>query len=384
MSSRSHALAERLEAGARKLAAFAGGPVDSVNAKQPAGGRVSRLGLVRRLACLVLPAAIAVACGADPAGPGPEPGPPIPDGLWTVSGSPPSIVRLAPEQLFGTGDRTPATEITTPDLGLSTLAGVAFGPDGRLWITSADNGLLLAFTPESLAGSGPRAATVTIASFRGSLDLPLGLAFDQAHRLWVANSGNGTLARFDPADLAVSGAPAPAVVVSGVGQPRALAFDAAGSLWVADNGAHRVVRYDAAQLAVSGSQVPAVTLTSSDASLLNPSGLAFDAGGTLWVSNLGGPSVVAFGPAQLAAGGTTKPEVVLTSTGGSLSLPTGLAFDADGSLWVGGATGVLTQVRPATLIASGSPAPTARLTIAGHSIFWSAAFRTNPAGLPLH
>src|SRR5947208_9538808 len=90
--------------------------------------------------------------------------PPDPEGLWTASASPSAIVRLAPEQLSGTGDRVPATTLTTPSARIQTLFGVAFDPNGELWITSADDNLLLAFGPGALTSSGFKAATTVIAA----------------------------------------------------------------------------------------------------------------------------------------------------------------------------------------------------------------------------
>lgn len=337
--------------------------------------------------------ALAIACddGTAPSPPvippvippvNPPVSPPVPNGLWTVSGDPAAILRLSPAQLNGTGDRTPDTRITTSSAGLIALAGVAFGPDGRLWIASAEDSVLLAFTPSALASPGSGAASTVIAT-GGALRGPTGLAFDAAHRLWVSSFGTGTLLRYDPDQLAVTGAPAPAVVVSGVGQPTALAFDAAGSLWVSDYTANRLVRYDALQLSASGSPAPAVVLTGINGSIENPSGLAFDDSGNLWVSNLVGGTVVAFGPAQLASTGAPAPRVALSSNGNSLALPAGLAFDADGSLWVVGGAGSLTRFGRPSLGSTGAPVPAARLQIAGHTLFWGMAIWPGPEGLPL-
>src|SRR3989449_11146058 len=152
-----------------------------------------------------------------------------------------------------------------------------------------------------------------------------------------------TLVRFDGAQLAAGGAPVPAVVLSGLGHPTALAFDGDGSLWVSDNVAQTIAKYRGADLTASGSPAPAVVLTETENAFPLPLGLAFDADGNLWVANLQARNVVAFSPAQLAVTGAPTPQVVLSSTDGSLALPVGLAFDAEGSLWVVGGAGTLTK-----------------------------------------
>ncbi len=345
-----------------------------------------RLIVLRAIAVLLL--AFVGACGNDattPLLPPPPPPPPpvLQDGLWTVSGSPAAILRLEPTQLTDTGQRDPATIVTTPSAGLTTLAGVAFDAAGNLWIASDDDSLLLAFAPGALSSSGFKPARTVIRPTRGSLSGPIGLAFDSRQRLWVVNHQSATLVRFDPAQLAAGGAQVPAVTLSAPGNPVAIAFDAAGSLWVADNEFHVIYKYTAAQLAASGSPPAAFVLTAAD-SLVNPTGLAFDAAGNLWVANHGRSNLLAFTAAQLSGTGPLEPNVVIHSNAGSLSIPLGLAFEEDGSLWVVGGTGVLTKFARASLGASGAPAPSARLKVSGHVVFWSVALWPKPAGLPLN
>src|SRR5256712_7606385 len=141
--------------------------------------------------------------------PDPEPGPPVPEGLWTASASPSAILRLDPTQLSGTGERDPATTLTTPSARLQTLFGVAFDPSGEMWITSADDNRLLAFESAALTSSGFKAATAVIAPNAGSLSAPTRLAFDPAHPLWVAHHDKGTPGRIDCAHFAAGGRPRP-------------------------------------------------------------------------------------------------------------------------------------------------------------------------------
>jgi sugar lactone lactonase YvrE len=329
----------------------------------------------------------AAGCGSDlhtpPITGGPPPPPPPPpaqSSLWTASGTTAAILRLAPEQLQGTGDRTPATAVTTPSALVGLLAGLAFDARGSMWITSSDDNRLISLAPGALDSSGSRTATTVIAP--PVLRVPVALAFDRQHRLWVANFGNGTLVRFDAPQLLPGGDPSPAVVVSGAGTPASLAFDADGSLWVSDNQLQTISKYTEAQLTASGSPVPAVVLRSTGNSAFAPLGLAFDVAGNLWVANLGSANVVAFSPAQLATSGSPEPHIVL-STPRERGAPLGLAFDQEGSLWVVGGSG-LTKFAAASLGASGAPAPSGVITLAGHSLFWSAAFWPRPPGLPLN
>ncbi|MDQ6769737.1 MAG: NHL repeat-containing protein [Gemmatimonadota bacterium] len=335
---------------------------------------------VARQTAAVAAFTIALGCGYDSTTPYPSPIPDlsVQEGLWTSSGSSPAILRLAPSQLLTTGDRAPATEISTQSAKLFDLNGVAFNTDGTLWVTSQDDSMLVAFAPTSLAGSGAAAATTVIAHTNGSLSAPTGLAFDRQHRLWVANFGNGTIVRFDPAQLMSSGSPVPAVTISGLGKPSALAFDAAGSLWVSDGGRNKVVSYSEEQLGASGLLTPRVVISARATSIATPTGIAFDAEGNLWVASVGNQTIVAFTPAQLTATGSPIPQVVLSTNAGSLLIPTGLAFDSDGSLWVMGAAGALEKFPRTALNTTGAPAPSVRITVTGHVGYWSVALWPTP------
>jgi sugar lactone lactonase YvrE len=324
---------------------------------------------------------ILAGCGSDAAT---RPGPARQDGLWTVSGAPPTVIRLAPDQLGTTGQVTPSTAVFTANAELTVSVGIAFDTSGELWISSLSDSVLVAFAPDALPGSGAAAARTVIRSNNGSLSAPTGIAFDPAHRLWVANSANGTLVRFDAAELAASGAPTPAVVLTGLGHPIGVAFDAGGALWVSDNTAQTVAEYLPAQLAASGAPVPTVVLSARNRSLVRPTGLAFDREGNLWVANSGSQAVASFTPAQLAASGAPAPHVVVFLASTSLGVPFGIAFDGAGSLWVMGEIGILEQFSPADLAVTGAPDPAVRLELTGYTLFSGLAFSPVPTGLPLN
>ena len=102
---------------------------------------------------------VAAGCRNDFTTPDPSPQ----DGRWAASGSPSVILRLDPTQLSGTGEREPATTLTTPSARLEPLVDVAFDVAGDMWVTSPDDAVLLAFAPgaqEARARVGSKASGV--------------------------------------------------------------------------------------------------------------------------------------------------------------------------------------------------------------------------------
>src|SRR5689334_12569264 len=274
--------------------------------------------------------AIATACGYDGAGsyqqpstapPPPPPPPPasLVDGLWTSSGSNPALLRLGATQLGASGTIPAGTTVTTASASLLALNSIAFDDAGTMWIASQHDSLLLGFAAGRLETTKVAIATHVISFANRSLAGPTGLAFDRQLRLWVANYESGTIVRYEPAQLAAGGPQVPTVTLTGVEHPTTLAFDAAGALWVSDNQANRIVKYGPARLAGSGAPAPDVIIDSLPGSLNIPAGLAFDADGRLWVANTGGRTILAFTPAQLAVGGAINPAVVITPSSRSVT-----------------------------------------------------------------
>jgi streptogramin lyase len=332
---------------------------------------------------LVLATLVMSGCDSSLVGGNPDPTTSPVSGLWMASGQPSTILRLDQDQLRTGGDLDPATTLTTPSASDLTLTSMAFDADGTLWLASPLDSALLAFSAAGLTVSGDRAATRVIGSVDGSLALPSALAFDRVGRLWVANHGAGTVVGFDRATLLLGGHPAPAVTLGGFGHPTGLALDSEGALWVSDNTANTVARYEPAAIAQSGAPAPTVVLRGDEASCLqSPSGLAFDADGTLWVANLGCGTVIGVAASDLAASGPVHARVTLSDPASSLT-PVGVAFDSDGDLWVLTTVGALTEYAGTSASGGAHPA-TARISLPGHFLFWGLAFWPRPPGAPTY
>jgi sugar lactone lactonase YvrE len=277
--------------------------------------------------------------------------------LWVTSGGP-HIRAYSAAALETGGTPTPRVDFFTFNL---VPIAVAFDAIGNLWTASSDRGSLQTFFyPVDQLGSSDNSGPFFISRAGGS---PQGLAFDCCGDLWVTNKDANTILEFTGLPF---GGSMPAVTLSAtngsLNGPAGIAFDRNGNLWVANSTGNTVVEFTASQFATSGSPAPAVTLSATSHSLDGPSGLVFDAGGNLWVTNRNANTVVEFGGTQLAASGSPTPIVTLSATGGSLAGPTGMAFDASGNLWVANDIGrSVVEFGATQLRTSGAPTPVVTL-----------------------
>ncbi len=177
------------------------------------------------------------------------------------------------------------------------------------------------------------------------------LRFDKSGNLWLADANStadgtgsrGEVFKFTPSQLSAGGAQAPttSLATATIQAPYALAFDRSGNLWVANFGSNTLQKFAAGDLGKSGVIQPAaaVTITATSVttstgtaeSIYEPTGLAFDSSGNLWIANglsdTNG-SLAKFTPRQLKASGSPSPKVFLDSdpSGKNLAFPAQLTF----------------------------------------------------------
>ncbi len=213
----------------------------------------------------------------------------------------------------------------------------------RLWLPVSSTQTLHGYSAAQLASptniNGPGSVTITGAGLR-----PFGVAFDDAGNMYVADrNGNSVLIYAAPQTINSTSAPPAGTIASGARralvEPVGLAFDAAGSLWVSNYFGNSIVKYTAAQLArvlpFESPRRPAPAVVIRCPIFDFPYGHAFDRAGNLWVANDRNNSVLKFARADLATSGTITPtQIVTRTTTGVLVNPHSPVFDAAGNLWV--------------------------------------------------
>jgi len=260
----------------------------------------------------------------------------------------------------GTVTGSPAS-VTAGATANATVTYTQRANEGLVWVASIGSGAVSGFTSAQLAASGSPSPAVAL-SVKGAK-----LAVDASGGMWVSYFTRDTLYYFTQAQLLAGGSPAPTIKIAttsggSLSQPTGMAFDARGDLWVANRASNTLVEFTPQQLAASGAPAPVVTIVSLFGSLNTPWSIAFDAHGALWVACFGDSVVSGYSAAQLAAGGAVFPDAGISNTlGGGVM---GIAFDAAGNLWVASLSGAVSKFTPDQLTTVGAPVPSVVITSA--------------------
>jgi sugar lactone lactonase YvrE len=302
------------------------------------------------------------------------------------------------DQMTGLVSRvTPAGVTTAFAHGFTMPSALAFDGSGSLYVADAFTGIV----SKVITGG-------VVTSFDASLFEPVGLAVDAKGNLYVSELQAGQITKITPAGTATVVVPATAL---GGSIPQGLAI-AGNKLYIAglDNTIHAVTITAAGVGAVSRYAPP----------LYQPTGLAQDAKGNLFVINAGNNTILEI-PAggiqtKLFASGFTKAAAIATDTTGNVyvadstagtvtkitlagtktvivtNVPAAqsLALDGGGNLYVGGSTGGLTpqaeitKVTPvgASVLAVLNAAPISCLAVNKYGVLYAfLAPGNNPASI---
>jgi sugar lactone lactonase YvrE len=184
---------------------------------------------------------------------------------------------------------------------------------------------------------------------------PVDVAFTPSGQLWVADYRDDSLTRVD--------ARRPGVVLARfgrVGGPNRLAVDRAGVVWAALYDANEVAAY---RLEAEGAGAPPAVRIRAPG-LSQPTGLAFDARGWLWVTNQGSGRLLGFTPAQVRRGGRLRPARDVALPGGADAIPEDVGFTRDGTAWVAQYQAHrVVAYRAADLRSASRPRPTRRVDL---------------------
>ena len=267
------------------------------------------------------------------------------------------------------GDNGPATSAK-----LNQPTGVAVDAAGNLYIADPQDQRVrkvsASGTITTLAGTGVRDYSGDGGpASAATLNAPSGVAVDSAGNVYIADPGNKRVRKVTPAGIITTvagngtqgfsgdGGPATSAALN---NPYALAFDNAGNLHIADKNNARIRKVTAAGIitTIAGTGIGGF---SGDGGLatsagLSPSGIVFDSAGNLFVvdsprvrkiNSTGVISTIAGINANTFSGDGGP------ATSAALSVPTGVAVDAAGNVYIGDTgNGRVRKVTPAGIIST--------------------------------
>jgi sugar lactone lactonase YvrE len=256
--------------------------------------------------------------------------------------------------LAGTASTEGANNATGTTASFRNPTGVAVDTAGNIYVADTSNHLIRKITPAgvvtTLAGTvgvtGSTNATGTDASF----SFPQGVAVDTAGNVYVADYGNHLIRMISPVGVVttLAGNVRTAGSTNATGTdasfflPQGVAVDTAGNVYVADTSNHLIRKITPAgvvtTLAGTVRTAGSTNATGTDASFMEPFGVAVDTAGNVYVADTSNHLIRKISPAGVVttlAGNVGAPgSTNATGTTASFFLPQGVAVDTAGNVYV--------------------------------------------------
>jgi sugar lactone lactonase YvrE len=223
-----------------------------------------------------------------------------------------------------------ATSTTTPSLtftGLSSPSGTAVDQAGNLYVVNTGANNVLYYTNNNgTLSSTP--ATLSLGSY--TLSSPHGIAIDNLGDIYIADTGNSRVLLAPNPFAAAVGQVVP--VGSGFTSPYGVAIDNLNDVFVADKGAGKVYEVPGGYGFVTVTTSPGASSTVSiGSSFSQPTSIAVDASGTLYITDAGLAEVLKLAQVSGAYG---TPTVLFNEASGGIARPYGIAVDLTGDLYI--------------------------------------------------
>ena len=232
-------------------------------------------------------------------------------------------------------------------------AGLAVTASGDVYVADAGNQTIRKVTPTgatvTYAGANGQSGSTDGAATAARFITPFGLAADVQGNLYVAVAGNNTIRKITPAGTVstLAGSSSVAGSADGTGTearfyaPEGVAVDPAGNVYVSDTGNHKIRKITPAGVVstLAGAGVSGYADgTGETARFREPSGIAADATGNVYVADWGNHAIRKITPAGVvttfAGSGGVLGDADGTGSAARFQLPSGVAVDAAGNVYV--------------------------------------------------
>ena len=270
------------------------------------------------------------------------------------------------------GDAVPIATITSSFTGISYASSIAVDSNGKIYVANEfgdadDNGSITIYSAGSYATGAPIA---TIAGDDTGLSNPFGIALDSAGNIFVLNEDN-TITVY-PAGSAGDVTPKTTINIDskGTNSPVGMAVDPDGELYVVNQGSvicnerscrqtspDNIAVYPAGS---HGNATPLAVISGPNTNLVNPSAVALDQSGDIYVTNQGPDKCTRYcgcytaGPGSVTvyspdSEGDVKPIATVSGPNTGLGLPYAITLDSNGNIYLlneGGFRGPFACIAP--------------------------------------
>ncbi|MHB8519943.1 MAG: NHL repeat-containing protein [Limisphaerales bacterium] len=250
--------------------------------------------------------------------------------------------------------------------------GVAVDNGGNVYVAEEMNDTIRKITPggavTTLAGSAGQIGSADGKGSGARFQNPRGVAVDTAANVYVADTFNHTIRKIRPDGVVTTLAGTAGQIGStdGTGSaarfnnPYGVALDRAGNVYVADFGNHTIRKITpdgvVTTLAGTAGQIGSTDGTGSAARFFNPSGVAVDSAGSVYVvdaENYTIRKITLTGIVTTLAGSAGPPgSRDGTASAARLGFPMGVAVDSAGTVYVASSSGysMIRKITPAGVV----------------------------------
>ncbi len=233
-----------------------------------------------------------------------------------------------------------SSTIVTP-VPLNGPSGIAVDTFGDIFVADTDNGKVVAdclsTTTAAVAGNGSVSNSFcgstgylgSVVELSTGFTKPAAIALDGVNNLYVVDSAANSVTLVQSVNLTSS-----ALVTSTtdfgstpLSSPKGIAVDGYANLYIADSGNNRIVMaHQFGAVATDNSVYVPSTVTFGGTALSNPTGLALDPVGDLFIADTGNNRIVEYSSLGIAS--------VVSTTGVTLNAPTDVKITPSGALIV--------------------------------------------------
>jgi sugar lactone lactonase YvrE len=279
--------------------------------------------------------------------------------------------------LAGSGSTVPSTTAGAATAAkLSSPSSVAMDASGNLYIADSVNNLVEQVNPAGqivviAGGGGTVPSSASEAATSAKLSNPTGVAVDASGNVYIADAANGLVEQMSPAGqivvVAGGGGTVPsytseAATSAKLNNPTGVAVDPSGNVYIADQGNNLVEEVTSGQIVViagGGIKTPSNAFPRSASTVLfiNPSAVAVDGAQNVYIVDQGRSKIDELTAGQVTViigGGSTVPSFTAeAATSALLNSPSGVNLDAKGNLYVADkGNGLIEEVSGGQIIAA--------------------------------